>query len=78
MAITDSEILEEVIKCLIENFYLETQGVCEQQTLFEILTSAVSNGDSIENTAKLLNNVPTANDIKYHLKKINNFEELEA
>lgn len=39
---------------------------------------AASSGDSIENTAKLLKNVPTANDIRYHLKKINNFEELEA
>jgi len=36
-----------------------------------------SSGDSIENTAKLLKNVPTANDIRYHLNKINNFEELE-
>ncbi len=39
---------------------------------------AASSGDSIENTAKLLKNVPTANDIRYHLNKINNFEELEA
>lgn len=78
MAITDSETLEEVIKCLIENFSIETQGVCDQQTLFEILTYAASNGDSIENTAKLLKNIPTANDIRYHLNKINNFEELEA
>ncbi|WP_228061853.1 hypothetical protein [[Phormidium] sp. LEGE 05292] len=78
MAITDSETLEEVIKCLIENFSIETQGVCDQQTLFEILTYAASNRDSIENIAKLLNNVPTANDIRYHLNKINNFEELEA
>ncbi|MBE8992367.1 ISH3 family transposase [Nostoc sp. LEGE 12450] len=76
--LTDSETLEQVIGCLIENFSIETQGVCDQQTLFEILAYAASNGDSIENTAKLLKNVPTANDIRYHLNKINNFEELEA
>ena len=35
-------------------------------------------GDSIENTAKLLKNVLSANDIRYHLNKINNFEELET
>ncbi|MDF5707023.1 MAG: hypothetical protein PUP90_04890 [Nostoc sp. S4] len=78
LAITDSETLNEVIECLLENFSIETQGVCDQQTLFEILIKAASSGDSIENTAKLLKKVPTANDIRYHLKKINNFEELEA
>ncbi|WP_375479550.1 hypothetical protein [uncultured Nostoc sp.] len=72
--LTDSETLDQVIECLIENFSIETQGVCDQKTLFEILIKAASSGDSIENTAKLLKNVPTANDIRYHLNKINNFE----
>lgn len=76
--LTDSKTLDEVIECLVENFSIETQGVCDQQTLFEILTKAASSGDSIENTAKLLKNVPTANDIRYHLNKINKFEEIEA
>ncbi|WP_375478132.1 hypothetical protein [uncultured Nostoc sp.] len=76
--LTDSETLEEAIECLVENFLIETQGVCDQQTLFEILIKAASSGDSIENTAKLLKNVPTANDIRYHLNKINNLEKLEA
>jgi len=44
--------------------------------LFEILVKAASSGDSIENTAKILKNIPTANDIRYHLDKINNFELL--
>ena len=78
LALTDSETLEEVLECLIENFSIETQGVCDQQTLFEILIKAASSGDSIENTAKILKNIPTANDIRYHLNKINNFEELET
>lgn len=78
LALTDSETLDEIIECLMENFSIETQGLCDQQTLFEILIKAASSGDSIENTAKLLKNVPTANDIRYHLNKINNFEELES
>jgi len=78
LALTDLETLDEVIKCLVENFSIETQGVCDQQTLFEILIKAASSGDSIENTAKLLKNLPTANDIRYHLNKVNNFEELET
>jgi len=56
----------------------ETQGAYDQQSLFEILVKAASSGDSIENTAKILKNVPTANDIRYHLDKINNFELLET
>ena len=77
-ALTDSETLEEVLDCLAENFAIETQGACDQQTLFEILVKAASSGDSIENTAKILKKIPTANDIRYHLDKINNFEQLEA
>ena len=64
--------------CLSENFSIESQGACDQQTLFEILVKAASSGDSIENTAKILKKTPTANDIRYHLDKINNFEELEV
>jgi putative transposase len=78
LALTDLETLDEVLECLVENFSIETQGVCDQKTLFEILIKAASSGDSIENTAKLLKNIPTANDIRYHLNKINNFEQLEA
>jgi hypothetical protein len=28
LALTDSETLDEVIKCLVENFSIETQGLC--------------------------------------------------
>jgi len=76
--LTDTETLEEVIDCLTEHIPVNTQGACDQQTLFNILVRAASQGDSLENTAKTLNNVPTSNDIRYHLEKINNFEELEA
>ncbi|WP_254444826.1 hypothetical protein [Anabaena sp. UHCC 0187] len=78
LVLTDSETLDQVIQCLVENFSITTQGACDQKTLFEIMVKAASTGDSIENTAKLLKNIPTANDIRYHLNKINNFEELEA
>jgi hypothetical protein len=78
LALTDSETLDEVLECLVENFSIETQGAYDQQSLFEILIKAASSGDSIENTAKILKNVPTANDIRYHLDKIDNFELLET
>ena len=69
LALTDSETLEEVLECLSENFSIESQGACNQQTLFEILVKAASRGDSIENTAKILKKIPTANDIRYHVQR---------
>jgi putative transposase len=77
LAITDTETLDEVLKCLAENFSINTQGACDQKTLFEILVRAASNGDTIENTAKTLKKIPSGNDIRYHLNKINDFEDLE-
>ncbi|MCC5669699.1 hypothetical protein LC653_39310 [Nostoc sp. CHAB 5784] len=32
LAITDSETLEEVIECLVENFS-DSQGLCDQKTI---------------------------------------------
>jgi putative transposase len=77
-ALTDTDTLKEVIGCLTEHISVETQGACDQETLFNILVRAASLGDSIENTAKSLKNVPTSGDIRYHLEKINNFKELES
>ncbi|MEO1433504.1 MAG: hypothetical protein AAFV71_31485 [Cyanobacteria bacterium J06633_8] len=62
LALTDSETLEEALECLSENFSIESQGGCDQQTLFEILVKAASSGNSIENTTKILKKIPTAND----------------
>ena len=78
LALTDSETLDAVLECMYENFSIQTQGACDQRTLFEILLKAASSGDTIENTAKILKCIPTVNDIRYHLSKINNFEELEG
>lgn len=78
LALTDSETLDEVLNCLNENIYIETQGACDQRTLLEILVRAASCGDSIESTTKILNQSPCGNDIRYHLEKFNNFEQLES
>ncbi|QHG14822.1 hypothetical protein [Nostoc sp. ATCC 53789] len=45
--LTDSKTLNEVIECLVENFSIETQGRCDQKTLFEILIKAASSGDRL-------------------------------
>jgi hypothetical protein len=77
LALTDIETLDEVISCLTENFNIETQGATNQKNLFEILVRAASIGDSIENTSKVLEQSPCGNDIRYHLEKINDFEQVE-
>ena len=42
------------------------------------MVRAASCGATIEQTAKELNNVPSSNNIRYHLKKIKDFKQLEA
>lgn len=76
-ALTDEETLEEVLDCLTQHISIDTQGAFDQRDLFQILVRAASNQDSIENTAKILKEVPCSNDIRYHLDKINDFEDVE-
>ncbi len=75
--LTDSQTLKEVVNCLTENVPIKTQGKCEQQNIFEILIRAATQRDSIENTTKVLKNVPTSNDIRYHLEKYSDLAALE-
>ncbi len=75
--LTDSKTVNEVVTCLTEHIPIQTQGKCEQQNIFEILIRAASQRDSIENTAKVLKNVPTSNDIRYHLEKYIDINSLE-
>lgn len=76
--LTDSKTLNEVVNCLTENIPIQTQGKCEQKNIFEILILAATQKDSIENTAKVLKNVPTSNDIRYHLEKYSDLKSLES
>lgn len=76
--LTESETLQETIDCLIQHIPLETQGAFNASDLYRILVRAASNCDSIENTSKILKNATGGKNIRYHLDKINNFEELET
>ncbi len=77
-SLTDSETLKEVVNCLTENLPIKTQGKCEQQTIFEILIRAATQKDTIENTSKVLTNVPTSKNIYYHLGKYSDLNSLES
>jgi putative transposase len=76
--LTDSKTLEEVVNSLTEHIPIKTQGQCEQQKIFEILIRSATQRDSIENTTKVLKNVPTSNDIRYHLEKYSDLKSLES
>jgi putative transposase len=75
--LTDSQTLDEVVNCLTENLPIHAQGKCEQKNIFEILIRAATQKDSLENTTKVLKNVPTSNDIRYHLEKYSDLASLE-
>ncbi|MFB2920688.1 hypothetical protein [Aerosakkonema funiforme] len=77
-ALTDTQTLDTVVSCLSEHIPIPTQGKCEQQNIFEILIRAATQRDSIENTARVLTNAPTSNNIRYHLDKYDNLDKLEA
>ena len=76
-ALTDKPALEKVITCLEKNIPLETQGACDQKTVFEILIRAAAAGDSVENTCRTMRDVPCGANIHYHLEKYNKMNELE-
>lgn len=76
--LTDETTLEVALDCLLEHLPLETQGGYSPEMLFEILLRAASRNDSIEHTARSLQNVPTGNGIRYHLEKFDDMDALES
>ena len=75
--LTDSKTLDEVIDVLSDNIDIHMQGACDKKTLLEILVRAASLSDSIEHTCKTIEDVPGANNIRYHLEKLNDMEKTE-
>jgi hypothetical protein len=76
--LTESETLQDTIDCLTKYIPLSTQGAFSSSELFQILVRAACYRDSIENTSKILKKSPCGKNIRYHLDKINNFEDLET
>ncbi|MDJ0716822.1 MAG: hypothetical protein QNJ54_21835 [Prochloraceae cyanobacterium] len=75
--LTDTETLKEVVDCLKENISINTQSDYQQTDLFNILVGTASRADTVENTAATLKNSWTGRNIRYHLSKFKNFQELE-
>ncbi len=76
--LTDEATLSTTLDCLLEHVPLDMQGECTPETVYEILLHAASHHDSIEHTTQILDGVPTGNDIRYHLAKLDDIVALEA
>jgi putative transposase len=67
--LTDEHALNEVIECLLEHVSIDMQGECDEETVFTVLVRAASTNESIEHTAKTLEDAPDGATIRYHLEK---------
>lgn len=76
--LTDEQTLEEVIACLMEHVSIDMQGECTEETLFTVLVRAASTNESIEQTCKTLENVPSAGDIRYHVNKCDDMATMKT
>jgi hypothetical protein len=78
LILTESETLTEVVNCLAKHITINSSGAGNPQSLFKVLVRAASKQDTIENTSKELKKVTCGNNIRYHLSKISNFQQLES
>jgi hypothetical protein len=77
-ALTDEQTLSTAVNCLLENIPLSTEGGYSPTEIFSILLHAASRGESLEQTARNLEDVPTGNGIRYHLAQFTEMETLET
>jgi hypothetical protein len=77
-ALNDEQTLGAAVNCLLEHISLETEGGYSPAEILTILLHAASRGESIEQTARSLEGVPTGNGIRYHLNKFTDMTQLEA
>ena len=75
--VTDAATLEEVVEVLQEHVPIQMEGEFQPETLYELLVHAASNAESIEQSCKTLESVPTGNDVRYHLDKLGGPETLQ-
>jgi putative transposase len=75
--LSDEQTLHEVIECLLEHVSIDMQGECDEETVFTVLVRAASTNESIEHTAKTLEDVPDGATIRYHLEKREDMAAME-
>ena len=77
-ALTDEATLDAALDCLLETLPVDMQGKHPPKTLYQILLWAASRHDSVNHAAEVLEEAPSANDIRYHLSKFDEIPVLET
>ena len=77
-ALTDEATLNAALDCILESLPVDMQGNNTPETLYEVLLWAASRQDSVNHACEVLDEVPSANDIRYHLSKFDDMEALET
>lgn len=76
--LNDDQTLETVLESLLEHIQIDTQGECDEETLFTILLRAASTCGTIEHTADTFEDAPEGGTIRYHLKKCTDMSAMET
>lgn len=77
-ALTDEDTLNATIEWVSPQIPLETQGVYSPQTFYHVLLWAASRQDTVEHACQVLTEVPSSNDVRYHLNQFEAMAELDA
>lgn len=75
--LTDEATLDVALEHVLATIPLETQGIYSPQTIYSVLLWAASRHDTIEHTCHILEGVPSSNDIRFHLNKLDDMALLE-
>lgn len=76
--LNDDQTLETVLESLLEHIQIDTQGECDEETLFAILLRAASTCSTIEHMAATFEDAPDGGTIRYHLKNCTDMAAMEA
>lgn len=77
LTLTDEATLDAALEHVLATIPLDTQGIYSPQTIYSVLLWAASRHDTIEHTCHILEGVPSSNDIRFHLNKLDNMALLE-
>lgn len=77
LTLTDEATLDAALEHVLAAIPLETHGIYSPQTIYSVLLWAVSRHDTIEHTCQVLEGVPSSNDIRFHLHKLDDMTLME-
>lgn len=75
--LTDEATLDAALEHVLATIPLNTQGIYSPQTIYSVLLWAASRHDTIEYICQILTGVPSSNDIRFHLNKLDDMVLME-